>query len=58
MANRVRLQWEKAVDLVHDVLRVMVDHQQIVNKSEDVGVMLPTIWVCLLFEPQVRVSWT
>ena len=51
------LQWEETVNLVHDVLGVMVDHQQVINITEDVGIILPTLPVCLLFEPQVRVSW-
>ena len=39
------------------MLGVMVDHQQIVNITEDIGLVLPTLPTCLLLEPQVRVSW-
>jgi hypothetical protein len=53
---RLQCQWEKAVDLVHDVLGVIVGHQQIVNITEDVGIVFPTRPVCLLLEPQIRVG--
>ncbi len=55
-ADRVGLEWEKAVDLVHDGLGVMVDHQKVINITEDKGVVPDCFPVCLFLEPQVRIS--
>ena len=50
------LQWEKAVHLVYDVLGVMVDHQQVINSTEDVGIVPYSFPICLLLEKMVRVN--
>ena len=34
----------------------MVDHKQVFHITEDMGIVMITIPVCLFLEPQVRVS--
>ena len=55
-ANRVWLQCEKAVDLVHDVLGGMVNHQQVANITEDIGIVWSSFPVCLFLKSQIRIS--
>jgi len=54
--NRVRLQWEEAGNLVHDMLGVIVDHEQVVYITEDAGVILLPLWVSLFLESHTGVS--
>jgi hypothetical protein len=56
LADQVRLEWEEAVDLVHDALGIAVNHQQVINITEDIGIVPCSFLVCLLLEPQVRIS--
>ena len=43
--------WEKADDLVNDKVGVMVDHKQIVDVTEDIGIVPSSFPVCLFLEP-------
>jgi hypothetical protein len=54
-ANQIKLEWEEAVDLVHDALGVMV-HQQVVDITENIGVVVNSFPVCLFLELQVKIS--
>ena len=38
--NRIRFEGKEAIDPVHDMPWVMVDHKQVINITEDIGIIM------------------
>lgn len=54
--DRVRLLWEEANNLIYHVLRVLVNYQQVILKTEVIRIIFIVLLVRLLLEPQVGVN--